>query len=162
MGRRRPQPQGLSVRRLSPRSTSPTCSSARSGTRACSSPPGPTPTTAWTARAWRLCAGTTAPWWPTSSPPRCAACSSTGAWGPPPGPEPLLPWGHRCQAQPFSGGAVERVWGRAAAGSGPVSAPWQGPSPPLARTPTPLVAAPLQRPRGRRGACTGRHLRPAV
>lgn len=44
-----------------PRSTSPTCSSARSATQACSSPPGLTPMTAWTARAWKLCAGTTAP-----------------------------------------------------------------------------------------------------
>lgn len=35
--------------------------------------------------------------------------------------------------------------------------PWRAP-----RTPSPLTAAPLQRPRGRRGACTGRHLRPAV
>lgn len=108
-----------------------------------------------------------------------------------PSPQPLLPWGHRCQAQPFvGGGAVERVWGRTAAGSGPASATWQpaagqGPSPPLERILVPqpqgsggasraatatgdaLVtpvhpSAPLQRPRGRRGACAGRHLRPAM
>lgn len=54
---------------------------------ACSSPPGQMPMTAWTARAWRPCAGTTAPSWPTSSLPPCDACSSTGEWDLPPAPE---------------------------------------------------------------------------
>lgn len=54
---------------------------------ACSSPPGRMPMTAWTARAWRPCAGTTAPSWPTSSLPPCDACSSTGEWDLPPAPE---------------------------------------------------------------------------
>lgn len=60
------------------RSTSRTCSSARSATQGSSSPQGPTPMTAWTAKAWRPCAGTTVLWWPTWSLPRCAACSLTG------------------------------------------------------------------------------------
>lgn len=63
------------------------------------------------------------------------ACSSTGAWDLHPGPEPLLPGDTGVRAQPFSGGAVGKSVGSGSCGFRPVSAPWQGPSPLLARTP---------------------------
>lgn len=159
--------------------------------------------TAWTARAWRPCAGTTAPSWPTSSPPRCAACSSIGVWDHPPCPQPWHPvppsgpgaqppappplgtqvagpalprWRRSCGNSVGSDSCVFRSCLRrfAACGrAGPLPAPGAHPGPqpqavewvPAWRWAQPLVTPtrrPPQRPRRRRGACAGRHLRPAV
>ena len=143
---------------------------------ACSSPPGRTPMTAWTARAWRPCAGTTALWWPTSSLPRFAACSLTGgcvggALDPDlrPDPRPLPedpgvpappPWGHRWQASSFSVEKRRGVWGWTAVGLQPVAG--LGSSPPQPPAAICDVPSGPQRPPGCCGPRTGRHLRPAV